>query len=38
MQLHVEFAMPNPPTGTSQSRGNSGLIFMGLYELQLLDS
>ena len=38
VQLHVEFAMPNPPTGTSQSRGNSGLIFMGLYELQLLDS
>ena len=38
VQLHVEFAMPSPPTGTSQSRGNSGLIFMGLYELQLLDS
>jgi 3-keto-disaccharide hydrolase len=38
VQLHVEFAMPSPGTGTSQSRGNSGLIFMGLYELQLLDS
>jgi hypothetical protein len=38
LQLHVEFAMPTPPVGTSQSRGNSGLIFMGRYELQLLDS
>ena len=38
VQLHVEFAMPNPANGTSQSRGNSGLIFMGQYELQLLDS
>jgi hypothetical protein len=38
VQLHVEFAMPTPATGTSQARGNSGLIFMGRYELQILDS
>ena len=38
VQLHVEFAMPTPPTGTSQARGNSGLIFMGRYEIQILDS
>ncbi len=38
VQLHVEFAMPTPVTGTSQARGNSGLIFMGRYELQILDS
>ncbi len=38
VQLHVEFAMPTQVTGSSQSRGNSGLIFMGRYELQILDS
>jgi hypothetical protein len=38
VQLHVEFAMPTPVTGTSQGRGNSGLIFMGRYEIQILDS
>ena len=38
VQLHVEFAMPATINGSSQSRGNSGLIFMGQYELQLLDS
>ena len=38
VQVHVEFAMPSPVNGTSQSRGNSGVIFMGQYELQLLDS
>ena len=38
MQLHVEFATPDPPRGSSQDRGNSGVIFMGFYEVQLLDS
>ena len=38
VQLHLEFAMPMEATGTSQSRGNSGLMFMGRYELQILDS
>jgi hypothetical protein len=38
VQLHIEFAMPTPATGSSQARGNSGLMFMGRYELQILDS
>jgi len=37
-QLHVEWAEPTPGTGTSQGRGNSGVIFMGKYELQVLDN
>ncbi len=38
-QLHVEFATPTPPHGSSQGRGNSGVFFgMGRYELQVLDS
>ena len=38
MQLHVEFAEPSPPAGQDQDRGNSGVILMGLYEIQVLDS
>jgi hypothetical protein len=38
IQLHVEFATPNPPFNEGQNRGNSGIIFMGRYELQVLDS
>lgn len=37
-QIHVEWASPNPAQGTDQMRGNSGVIIMGLYELQVLDS
>jgi hypothetical protein len=38
MQLHVEFATPNPPKGTDQARGNSGVFFHGdKYEVQVLD-
>ncbi|MFN3648317.1 MAG: DUF1080 domain-containing protein [Armatimonadota bacterium] len=38
-QLHVEFQTPNPPKGTGQSRGNSGIFFHdGRYEIQVLDS
>jgi len=37
-QLHVEWASPTPPKGTSQDRGNSGIYFMGRYEVQVLDS
>jgi hypothetical protein len=37
-QLHVEWASPNPPQGVDQMRGNSGVIIMGMYELQVLDS
>jgi hypothetical protein len=38
VQLHLEWASPNPPAGNGQNRGNSGVIFMGLYEVQVLDS
>ena len=37
-QLHVEWAAPKNVQGDSQGRGNSGVFFMGLYELQVLDS
>ncbi len=37
-QLHVEWASPSPATGTSQGRGNSGILINGLYEVQVLDS
>ena len=37
-QLHLEFATPAEVKGTSQGRGNSGIHFMGRYELQILDS
>jgi hypothetical protein len=36
-QLHVEFATPEP-VGESQGRGNSGVFFFGVYEIQVLDS
>jgi Domain of Unknown Function (DUF1080) len=37
-QLHVEWAAPSAISGNSQSRGNSGIIFMNRYEVQVLDS
>lgn len=37
VQLHLEFRSPNPPQGSSQDRGNSGIWFMQRYELQILD-
>ncbi len=37
-QLHVEWATPNPPQGDIMNRGNSGVFFLGLYELQVFDS
>jgi hypothetical protein len=37
-QLHVEWAAPNPPSGTSQGRGNSGILINNMYEVQVLDS
>ena len=36
-QLHLEFATPTPPKGTGQSRGNSGVLINGMYEVQVLD-
>jgi len=38
VQLHLEYAIPSDVTGTSQDRGNGGLVFMGRYEIQILDS
>jgi hypothetical protein len=37
-QLHLEFATPAKVTGDGQGRGNSGILFNGMYEIQLLDS
>jgi len=37
VQLHLEFRSPNPPTKSSQDRGNSGIWFMQRYEVQILD-
>jgi hypothetical protein len=37
VQLHVEWAAPPVVSGTSQGRGNSGVILMGRYEVQVLD-
>ncbi len=38
LQLHLEWATPARPQGSSQARGNSGVLLMGLYEVQILDS
>jgi hypothetical protein len=39
IQLHVEFASPDPPKGRDQGRGNNGIGLMGArYEIQVLDS
>ncbi|MGE5646050.1 MAG: DUF1080 domain-containing protein [Acidobacteriota bacterium] len=37
-QIHVEWATPAPPVGTDQMRGNSGVIIMSRYEIQVLDN
>jgi hypothetical protein len=38
VQLHIEWASPDPPRASGQDRGNSGVFLMGLYEVQVLDS
>lgn len=38
VQLHVEWQIPENIKGSSQGRGNSGIKFLGLYEVQILDS
>jgi hypothetical protein len=37
-QIHVEWASPAAITGDSQWRGNSGILIMQRYEIQVLDS
>ncbi len=37
-QLHIEWSAPNPATGHSQGRGNSGVFLQDRYEVQVLDS
>ncbi len=37
-QLHIEWATPDPPQGDIMNRGNSGVFFFGVYELQVFDS
>jgi hypothetical protein len=37
-QLHIEWRAPAEVKGSGQGRGNSGIFFMGRYELQVLDS
>ena len=38
IQLHLEWAAPAEIDGTSQWRGNSGILLMNVYEIQVLDS
>jgi hypothetical protein len=37
-QLHVEWASPTEIKGSGQGRGNSGVLLMNRYEVQVLDS
>jgi len=37
-QLHIEWASPAAAVGSDQNRGNSGIKFMGQYEVQILDT
>lgn len=38
IQLHIEWKTPDPREDHGNSRGNSGVLFMGLYELQIYES
>jgi len=37
-QFHVDWRSPNSAQGSPSNMGNSGILFMGLYELQIYDS
>lgn len=38
IQLHIEWKTPDPKEDHGNSRGNSGVLFMGLYELQIYET
>lgn len=38
IQVHLEWAAPEKVVSSGQGRGNSGIYFMGKYEIQILDS
>ena len=38
VQLHIEWSEPPDVTGEDQDRGNSGVLLMSRYEIQVLDS
>lgn len=38
VQVHIEWRAPSVVKGSGQGRGNSGLFFLGRYEVQILDS
>lgn len=38
VQLHIEWASPNPSRGEGQDNGNSGIFLMDSYEVQVLNS
>lgn len=38
IQLHIEWRTPEKVQGEGQGRGNSGIFFCEMYELQVLDS
>ena len=38
VQLHIEWSEPANITGEDQDRGNSGVLLMNRYEIQVLDS
>lgn len=37
-QIHLEWRAPDPPRGNPMDRGNSGVLLMGLFEIQIFDS
>lgn len=37
-QLHLEWQAPDPPRGDRFDRGNSGVLIMGQFEVQIFDS
>ena len=37
-QFHVEWAAPDPPQGDYMNHGNSGVLMLGLFEIQIFDT